>query len=517
MPLYQPRIGKYFSKHRRAMLVLRVLCTTLIGAIICAPLTTMASPPANTTPGNSASDTVFFPFLAMQSGADAADFEMSTSVTDPLILRATRHDGKIVDYFGPKDEDGVAIALDHVTIVDPDDDSLIAIDFEDGKPSAVTTDDGTVFELVWLSETDVSIKVITSDGEQEASLVVDLTDPTGENSVTDPATLHSAAAGDLCTADMAEKSYPASGALTTRTAPASLTRIGNAGASAMGPLADSTVTLNISKCNQPFDPRSVKIRYKGWSLVPYTDYAAYRVETGVYRTRVPTYDRTTEIADICHTAATGLGHACTALSILPKGSSIRICTALSVLTGPGAPKALAACGVAFSALEIYCKTLGYSPTLGAKSIADLLCAIVEEFEKGPDEIALTPHALDLSVGQRIFGAEQSFRAEGPFSELSLALPGTTAIENFMTEPFNPAPGASYTAYVTVFPCLADLSESLTVTLSVVGTDGYTSSRTVNISSQTTLSLVVPGAEQNVRDIISVEVEGAGTKTISIVF
>jgi hypothetical protein len=104
--------------------------------------------------------------------------------------------------------------------------------------------------------------------------------------------------------------------------------------------------------------------------------------------------------------------------------------------------------------------------------------------------------------------------------LSIDLGGKASIDNFYLSPSNPGERVDYVAIADVYCIRAGSS----VTISIVGTDGYTASDTKDFPSgvlNQRCTLPVPGAEAGVRDVCTITVNNPDgtnvTKTASLVF
>jgi hypothetical protein len=86
-----------------------------------------------------------------------------------------------------------------------------------------------------------------------------------------------------------------------------------------------------------------------------------------------------------------------------------------------------------------------------------------------------------------------------------------------TEPIDPAPSQSYVIFAEAEALCV---EGAQLTLSIVGSDGYTNATTVSLSETVqSASLSVPGASQGVQDTITAELTGAvnDKKTLTVTF
>jgi hypothetical protein len=425
-------------------------------------------------------------------------------------MRAIRPDGLTVDYFGSRDDAGNPISLEYVNVTDTAGDTT-SITIVDQKPSTIQTEDGTILNLIWLSDTEFRLQAISPDGQYEASIPVDLENP--EASVPSATPLVTSppvrAACIDATHTLRLVNYEQDNDLGASTA--TNLRVGQAG---------PTIDVDVSKCSQPYDPGVVKVRFEGFWLGGSVDYFAQRIDTGTYQARIPDLDRDAPIGETCAAAVKAIDTSCIALRNM---TPVQI-TALCVRTGAQIPNqaarvaVTAGCEAALLAARAYCNLPGRSPAPGAPSGPSRICEGLKNFEQGPETVTLTPHAYDSATTQWLFGSPQAVPSQGPFPTLSLAFsPSATSIESVATFPLDPTPDMGYTVSAFIFPCLTDTSGAVNVTISVSGTDGYQDSHTVAITEEGEVSLSVPGGAQNVRDTITVSVEGGSSKTFSIVF
>ncbi len=198
-----------------------------------------------------------------------------------------------------------------------------------------------------------------------------------------------------------------------------------------------------------------------------------------------------------------------------------IATYASLGTGLiGAAAYTEACAAISAALSAYCSTFGYSPGSGAPSLGEYLCGLIKPIRWTETSIRLVsylnawPHDV---VGSSVIYEKGS----GQPDYLYVASSGNPAITSFTLDPPAPAVEQSYiaTAHIVCVPY------GTNITMSIVGTDGYTNSETQYISQSVPYldaTLWVPGAhESGIYDVCTTTVvlpDGTTlTKTASLVF
>lgn len=457
------------------------------------------------------SQKVFLPLVVQLPKSFTAEYQMPPRSQNPLLMRAIRSDGYIVDYFGSRNQEGIPTALESVSVLQEGNDLPVSITMEDERPRDIVTGDGSRFLITWVDETNIRITATTSNGKYQVSIPVDLENP--------EATLllkgldaESFKQREPC-AEGDEK-----GSVSVQTADETQ-KINNK--------PSELVTISLSRCGQPYNSETpVRVQYQSDELGT-VNYIANQTGTGIYAAEVPTYDPSddTPIGDVCTDVVGALGITCTALTGLTPVGVGAICTAISgavdVIAGGPTGEAIVifgACQAGLNAALIYCETIGAGPAPGAPSLADIICEGVSQLELPSETITLTPYVFDPQEGQFgtwVYGDRLTFPATGPFSALQLNLVGETALEEFYTQPEDPSPLQGYIAYAHVLPC--NNSEPVEVTISILGTDGYFDSITYTITEPSMLSLFIPGAEAGVRDQITVRIDGEVVRTISIIF
>ena len=151
-------------------------------------------------------------------------------------------------------------------------------------------------------------------------------------------------------------------------------------------------------------------------------------------------------------------------------------------------------------------------TGGGPSIAEGICnqiGLVDRFFDKPANLS----AWAVVDGEFWSGATKSWDGQGTPPFFMLEVGGEVEIVSFRTSPFDPAPFQSYVATAEII-CAGP--ETL-VTMTIVGTDGYRDSFSMIIEGTETLTLFVPGAEDGIVDLITVEIDGGPDRAIVLTF
>jgi hypothetical protein len=167
-----------------------------------------------------------------------------------------------------------------------------------------------------------------------------------------------------------------------------------------------------------------------------------------------------------------------------------------------APPAVAACLAIVNSYRALCAV-----NTGRMVVGKILDALAESVD-------VTAWVDDPKLGHAEVTVTAT--ANSPIPVGVIRATGGGGIGFFLTDPADPNPQEGYTAIVTT-ACAPNGSQ---LTVSVVGTDGYTTSTSVTIADGATEArLPVPGGAQGVQDTITAQLSGAVTdnKTKVIVF
>jgi hypothetical protein len=212
--------------------------------------------------------------------------------------------------------------------------------------------------------------------------------------------------------------------------------------------------------------------------------------------------------DICDATVSFLGNVCTGL----EGPTITmICTTIAAasafisdgLSAVASAQIFTVCEEIGTALAYYCMTLGNSPGPGSPTIGDQFCELFMGIEYSwTDPIYLSPYVKVLP--NDIMGQGTQYDGIGTPNPLFVDSGGEPSIDVFELIPSAPIHGQSYNA-IAHCSCIPGGSR---ITMSIVGTDGYTNSKTIFISTNNEhvdATLYVPGAASGVHDVCTVVV------------
>ncbi len=433
---------------------------------------------------------------------------------DPLLLRAVTSRGEVVEYFGKKDSLGQASALTSVRVTKDSKTTNITLD-DKGRPSQIQAFDGTFFKITWQSNTSIVVTALSSDGSVQVNIPIDL----AAQAVAwrDSSRTHDLAArsGNETETPLINRSPRGGKPVELNVRP--VDHLENS-----PPLTPAgTSVVNVVRCGNPVNDASVAMTVIP-SSAPSSAYTTPGTlgSPGQYSVSIPTAASPGQKAqDVCGNIAGALGTGCDGLSTIPPGMEAVLCAQIGVAVSTvGTPAAggavFAACEVSFVGARLYCDTLGWSPTVGAPSLLELLCgnigSIVDRFAGG--EVRLIP--IVFVPGRGILDTSGlTAPSSGPFPNFTVEAGKGVEIVSFTTSPADPAPFQSYVA-VAQIQCAPPGTK---VTISIRGTDGYADSKTVTIQGDASVSLNVPGAEANVQDVVTVAISGGPTRAVALVF
>lgn len=286
----------------------------------------------------------------------------------------------------------------------------------------------------------------------------------------------------------------------------------------------NTGDIYVEECDYPATNQDVYVQVNGWTEVNgYGNIGKWKcnipcknVGKGHYQFTVPSdqYDHTDftgfagKINDI-------INEICSynAYTLPGSGAKQYLCVAISAAitaagVGVSAPVAagfLAACTATTTSIDTVCGLVNgnLDTPPGAPTLVDQLLAIMKEEEFKWNRLYLRPFVQTWS--KTYYGDAQVLVDGEQFKSTSISLGGTPTIAAFALNPPAPAHGVSYTA-TAVMGCLPVGTK---VTMSIVGTDGYTDSNTTTVPEDGTKSytakLNVPGAATGVKDVCTVTV------------
>lgn len=267
-------------------------------------------------------------------------------------------------------------------------------------------------------------------------------------------------------------------------------------------LSDQYCTFSVTQCDYPIDVYTSigLMSAKPYKFIEILEYYK-KISKGVYLYRIPSgsYPSKATNQELCQNIDNWiLSPLQTGLTWLAGFSSVADVIALACAsTGIGVPPAAilealtVATVVGAGTLTVFMNANGtqglmstFNPDWYYKEyvISDLIlspCIITTEYIELEDK-QINPETQDITI--------------------SYDIDGDPTIDSFILEPDFPAKGQSYVATAT-FHCVPVGSE---ITMSIVGTDGYSNSKSVTVSTTSGIAeLHVPGAATGVRDVCTV--------------
>ena len=435
---------------------------------------------------------------------DEKPYLVNVNPTSPHIMKTVKEDGTVVNYYGKKDETGKTEQIQLVSIKGQDQTKADLLYFNaDNQLSRIKSADGETYRFDWTSATSFRLTATSADNSHQVSIPVDISDfelTVPENHKLTPTFQKSKAGSQI------KNNASRAGKAIMELRPMEKS---NTSTSIQNRDGNRDIQLHLSRCGEP---------------IPAEEYALYPLEvtyctpcqgneillpqgsTNIYTIPEKTIETPADIADICNSISEGLGYVCSAVEILVETPGLLevVCGAIQAYTPPGT---FLLCENIFRRLNNAC-IITEEPIPGTISALEAFCELIEYFESEGD-----PETIQLSLPYSDGTSNYvELPYNGPFGDVYLDIPGGETIENLAINPVDPAPAESYIATASIHCAAGQL-----VSISVVGTDGYTDSNAFIAQGSMTIYLAVPGAEYGVQDLITVEIANGPQLVTSIVF
>jgi hypothetical protein len=426
-----------------------------------------------------------------QSSAPAAAvsgvvFFPETSV--PLLLRFNT-EGTEVTLFGQKAADGSATQIDGMYFGAGGPGSVSLKQDPTGKPISTTLADGSTIKFDWQSGSAFVATVVSPDGSSQANVSLD-TAPSTSKSAISIANQRSARKGvslsSIAGSQLTAAALSTSG-LNNATVEVTVTSAGD-------PLPGATVWANIAS----------KTAGTGYNLpLGETSVGKYQASFVNFPSAIPPGT----VEDACNKIVGTTTTSCTAMIPVATYMVSVGCIQLAAALPPGAPAILGVCEAGFGSALAACTGIkAFVPTGTQQGMCHAIESSVSFFD--PD--GATIKATASKDGQS-GSATQDFAGNVSVASLTIDLPANCKVTSFSTSPVDPGPQESYLA-TAVTTCKGS---NTSVSLSVVGTDGYTDSRVC--TAQSTCSLSVPGGAGGVHDTVTVNTSTGESRVVGLVF
>lgn len=272
--------------------------------------------------------------------------------------------------------------------------------------------------------------------------------------------------------------------------------------------------FSVTQCDYPKDALTC-IHLSNAKTHRYIETLDYykKISTGVYQYRIPpcSYPSKASNQELCTKIDWGLSTLQVGLTWLAGFSSVADAIAMvCASTGLGVPPAAVL------------TTLSKATIVGAATLTVFMDGIggVEGLMKNlnPDWYYKEYVVADLILSPTVIYPDyincedRQISPEQTNITIHCDIDGEPTIDNFTLNPDFPAEYQGYVASAT-FHCVPIGS---TITMSIVGTDGYQDSETSVINDTSgTAELYVPGAETGVRDVCKVEIKSTSGETITM--
>lgn len=419
-------------------------------------------------------------------------FDLYTHPGDPSLMKATGSDGTEIMFFGTKDAEGAADKVNFITVKYPDDNSSYKIMVnEDGTPGKMFSTEGSAFEFTPMNDKEILVNVVSKTGEIRIRTKINL--DSLEKSARQPGSGKPLVQYAFNRASATQ--YPAGFIPAT---PASSSYPG-------GNRAGASLVLKLSKCGHPLTsalalPVLIMKPPAGQEVVNCPAING----NGQYTFTLP--DQSLPSAQIQKTC-TKIGKAIDKLCLAASWAPWSVSTIINQLVQEQFPNATDK----ESITKVSNKVTKLVPHLckirDEVNVADF-CEVVGEVYLNPNPDQYT-YTMALMVPGGIVAIPVGSFDPNLGGTITYDIPGTFDVADLYTDPSDPGPSEGYTA-LAVIACPSP--EGTEVTMSVVGSDGYTNSQTSTVAEPGTVTLYVPGGAQSVKDVITVTANGKSWST-----
>ena len=453
-------------------------------------------------------------------------FKRHVNPADPVILSVETPEGDVIYMLGNKSSNtGVPQSVDEFRVENDETTTFISMN-EGGRIGSGYDSAGLQMDLVWdENQTSVYVSIVFNNGTEQLTINVNFSEPVGENITENEEQV-------FTKRSLHENGYPQEKTDSVndliKTKRQSSTQ------------NYASVFVSTETCDEPESNANVfadvLLGYdeQDRSFEQSTQYGGLTTSTnGEYEVRIPTSsasDIGEQSGEFCDAVEMFLSQVCDYYSKANKVTKFfsgkNFDSVFCFLLGNGLRLAFPAlrllpvfrfCKNIFKPLKWYCNNVNEDIKNTDTSPAELICDSLPLIDNGVDffntkKVLFTPSAI-FPQGNRVQGNSEVLSIPPGGSRV----PNTFHIVNdqdqlkithFSVTPFDPAPGEDYIVLVS-YSCFS--STSLSVRMSIVGTDGY--SDVVVCYFGPSCSLHVPGAEALVRDDVIVTIR-SGSSSIS---
>jgi hypothetical protein len=406
---------------------------------------------------------------AKAAAAEGKKYSIMTNGEDPLLMKIEGGGGKTTSLYGTRDENGLPCTLDAILETQGSETTKIFFDLK-GRPLKLIASNGVKIQYEWVGSKTANITAVSADGKTQVNTSIDFTSATTISKTT-----------EKVNTTLKKQAFKPRGPF--------IASAEKKAAALATPVPWYNGLVNLEKCGTPFSSDDISVMLEADNISDQIP-VYYGLETGKYAFRYP---RSNDLIVSSCDAALKIKD----LLMLVCASKAYINETVTVVN-----LILVSSGVDTDVLATF--TIAGSD---AERILNSICLIADAGILGCEDFGVARLFNNIKLTPVVDGVKGTTVAAAPggaLTALNFTLPAQAEIKSFVLVPPNPPEGVSYTAIADIY-CLPAGS---VVTLSIVGTDGYTNSisyTTTGTSSDNSYILEVPGAEAAVRDVVTVRV------------
>lgn len=359
-------------------------------------------------------DSLYYDSVVVKIIPIPTDVKIYINPGDPLLVSVKTSAGDFVEYFGEKDSNGLATALDAITVTSADGDITNILLDDQLRPTRMLKPNGDSFEIVWESDTLIHLSAILEDGSIRVNESFDLSTLTSSSAESLPP--KSIGLDGLSNTDdrggiPAELIVPPSFSMDQNITVAPdvsqlLVNVTNCGL----PVFDAFVEVAVipfSYAGNPEEGFNVTARYLGGGKYV----ANIPVTTSSELTLLPSF--------ICNSFADELARVCDFRQTLSDTKAAELCIMYAAFAGAtttpaGGLTVFAACGSSMAASSIYCAGAErFDPRKFEARICETVSDVIDRV-KGVASYRFYPTVI--IAGKGTFGTEVTDKlpSSGPF-------------------------------------------------------------------------------------------------------
>lgn len=429
------------------------------------------------------------------SGGDFSYVRVNTDVSSSELFSSLTENGDTISWHGEKNKDGTTANLTTIeygtvsgvsTFVDLDD---------SGRLESIANNLGVTIEFEWQSETSAIIKAHSQRDNVFISTLVDFSEEIVE--------------------DDAETKVDAS-AVNRRVEPLSLKITDNnvhnremfATRANLDPNdfpLSQEIHLWINQCGSNFNAKNyliLKNAYNGVTIGKLVNSEWIYKGNYIYNLPLSSYPSSATNQELCASIDAVLRKMDKWMSgaLVDAAPIVYAINYAAFLTGIGTVPAVISDAIYLGFVAINCG-LSVFNTYGG--VAGFMQRVDSEWyykEYIISDLAVIPVGYTQSL--TVMGEKYIVSPTDGVCFMTLEMPGEPVINSFILDPSNPGENIGYTATAD-YHCIP---EGSTITLDIIGTDGYTDSKSHEISGSGSAELYVPGAKSGVYDRCTVRID-----------